>query len=195
MWHQVGLLFFNYHNDARLQPGSWFDVCWSFGVVGFEWYPCCRLKHSCALACKTDTTPTQPHRNSNTHRTKNNTTNVVIQQNSRKLLIMVILMFETCWAHKKWNKIASDIKLVHQVGILFLNYHNDARSNKHKIQHHLVRVANFWLRFEADFSWIQFQNINPSVPCLLTTMLIIAALYLLNFNSLCTGSAIFRWAL
>ena len=36
-----------------------------------------------AEACNTDTTPTQPHRNSNTHRTKNNTTNVVIQQNSR----------------------------------------------------------------------------------------------------------------
>jgi len=24
---------------------SWFDVCWSFGLVGLEWYPCCRLKH------------------------------------------------------------------------------------------------------------------------------------------------------
>jgi len=24
---------------------SWFDVCSSFGVVGLEWYPCCRLKH------------------------------------------------------------------------------------------------------------------------------------------------------
>ena len=105
-----------------------------------------------ASACNTDTTPTQPHRNSNTHRTKNNTTNVVIQQNSRKLLmislqhgyhsnsttpklqhthrtknnttnvvirqnsrklLMVdILMSETCWAHKKWNKISSNIKLV-----------------------------------------------------------------------------------
>jgi len=67
---------------------------------------------SCASACNTDTTPIQPHRNSNTHRTKNNTTNVVIQQNSRKLLMMDILMSETCWAHKKWNKTASDIKLV-----------------------------------------------------------------------------------
>jgi len=65
-----------------------------------------------AVACNTDTTPTQPHWNSNTHRTKNNTTNVVIQQNSRKLLMMAILMSETRWAHKKWNKIASDIKLV-----------------------------------------------------------------------------------
>jgi len=42
----------------------------------------------------------------------NNTTNVVIQQNSRKLLMMDILMSETCWAHKTWNKIASVIKLV-----------------------------------------------------------------------------------
>jgi len=49
-----------------------------------------------ASACNTDTTPTQPHRNSNTHRTKNNTTIVVIQQNSRKLLVMDILMSETC---------------------------------------------------------------------------------------------------
>ena len=65
-----------------------------------------------AEACNTDTTPTQPHRNSKTHRTKNSTTDVVIQQHSRKLLMMDILMSETCWAHKKWNKIASDIKLV-----------------------------------------------------------------------------------
>jgi len=85
-------------------------VCWSFCVVGLEWYPCCSLKH--ASACNTDTTPNQPHRISNTHRTKNNTTNVVIQQNSRKLLLMDILISEICWAHKKWNKIASDIKLV-----------------------------------------------------------------------------------
>jgi len=56
----------------------------------------------------TDTNPNQPHRNSNTHRTKNNTINVVIQQNSSKLLMM-----------DSW--------------LLFFNYHNDARSNKHKI--------------------------------------------------------------
>ena len=43
---------------------------------------------------------------------KHHTTNVVIQQNSRKLLLMDILMSETCWAHKKWNKTANDIKLV-----------------------------------------------------------------------------------
>ena len=45
-------------------------------------------------------------------RTENKTTDVVIHQHSRKLLKMDILMSETCWAHSKWNKIASDIKLV-----------------------------------------------------------------------------------
>jgi len=31
---------------------SWFDVCWSFCVVGLEWYPCCRLQPS-LLMCST----------------------------------------------------------------------------------------------------------------------------------------------
>ena len=31
----------------------------------------------------------------------------VIHQHSRKLLMMDILMSETCWAHKKWNKIVT----------------------------------------------------------------------------------------
>jgi len=55
---------------------------------------------------------TQPHQISNTHRTKNKTTDAVIQQHSRKLLMMDILMSETCWVHKKGNKITSGIKLV-----------------------------------------------------------------------------------
>jgi len=156
----------NYYVELPRWPYfSWFDVCWSFGVVGLEWYPCCRLPtptqphrnsithqtkkntsiirslrllcwittlvvfflFRCVLdircgwvgvvsvlqaeACIKDTTPTQPHRISNTHRNKKNTTNVVIQHNSRKLLMMAILMSETFWAHKKWNKITSDIKL------------------------------------------------------------------------------------
>ena len=71
-----------------------------------------------ASACHTDTTPPQPHRNSNTQRTKNNTTNVVIQQNNRKLLMMDILMSEICWVHKKWNKTTSDIKLVFYSSII-----------------------------------------------------------------------------
>ena len=66
----------------------------------------------CASVCKTSTTQNQPHQISNTQRTENKTTDVAMQQHSRKLLNMDILMSETSWAHKKWNKIASDIKLV-----------------------------------------------------------------------------------
>jgi len=65
-----------------------------------------------ASDCNADTTQTQPHQISNTQRTKKKTTNVVIQQHSGKLLMMAILMSETCWVNKKLNKIASDIKLV-----------------------------------------------------------------------------------
>jgi len=43
---------------------------------------------------------------------KNKTSDVVTQQHSRNLLMMDILMSETCWVHKKYNKMASDIKLV-----------------------------------------------------------------------------------
>ena len=97
--------------------GSWFDVFWGFDVFGLERYPYCSLQHgyqsnpTTTSTCNTDSTPNQPNRNPNTHRTKKNMTNVVIQQTSRQPLMMDILMSETCWAHKKWNKIASDIKL------------------------------------------------------------------------------------
>ena len=71
-------------------------VCWSF---------CFNLQnehHQISAAAKTP----------NTQRTEKKTTNVIIHQHSRRLLKMDILMSETCWAHNKWNKIASDIKLV-----------------------------------------------------------------------------------
>ena len=48
-----------------------------------------------ASDCNTDTTQNQPHQISNTQRNKNKTTNVVIQQHNRKLLMMDILMPET----------------------------------------------------------------------------------------------------
>ena len=72
-----------------------------------------------ASACNTGTTQTQPHL-SPTQRNKNKTTNVVIQQHTRKLLMMDILMSETRWAHNNWNKIASDIKLVFHSSINLL---------------------------------------------------------------------------
>ena len=62
-----------------------------------------------AEACNPDTTPAEPHLTSITQQTKNETTNVVIQQHSRKILMMGILIPATCWVYKKENKIASDI--------------------------------------------------------------------------------------
>ena len=137
---------------------SWLDVCWSFGVVGLEWYPCCRLKRSSASACNTDTTPTQSYRNSNTHRTKNNTTNVVIQQNRRKILMMDILMSETCWAHKKWNKIASDIKLVFYSSTIAMMYGPINIKSVNFFQKgnftniNTLRLASF----RENFQWLKF---------------------------------------
>jgi hypothetical protein len=68
---------------------SWFDVCWSFGVVEFGVVSVLQAEAQPATRIPLQT---QPHRISNTHRTKNNTTNVLIQQNNRKLLMMDILM-------------------------------------------------------------------------------------------------------
>jgi len=51
------------------------------------------------------------------------------QRRSRELLMMGIVMLETCSAYKtKYNKISSGIYL----DFLFFSYHNDARSNKHQ---------------------------------------------------------------
>jgi len=49
-----------------------------------------------ASAGSLDTTPAEPHPNSSTKQSKNNTANVVVQQHSHKLLRMDILMPKTC---------------------------------------------------------------------------------------------------
>ena len=80
----------------RRSSCSQFVVCWSFWLKSAKRTP----------------PNTSRNKNSNTQRTENKTTDVAILQHSRKLLKMDILMSETCWAHNKWNKIASHIKLV-----------------------------------------------------------------------------------
>jgi len=76
-------------------------VCCSFGVVGLKWYPCCRLKAGWNLQHEYQSNPTTPK--------LQNTSN---QEQYDQCCMMDILLSETCWAHKRWNKIASDIKLV-----------------------------------------------------------------------------------
>ena len=75
---------------------SWIAVCWSQGEVRLGWYLGCRLKYSCASAGSLVTTPAEPHPDSNTQLSKNNTANVVVQQYSHKPLKMDILMPEPC---------------------------------------------------------------------------------------------------
>jgi len=115
-----------------------------------------------ASACNTDTTPNQPHRNSNTHRTKNNTTNMVIQQNSRKILMMDIFMSETCWAHKKWNKIASVIK--------FVFYSSTRNSDVHRAVHsNIISIGNqpdapmYQIYFIFGMTLYMFRTVFPSI--------------------------------
>ena len=84
----------------------------------------------------------QPHQISNTQRTENKTTDVVIQQHSRKLLMVDILMSEICWAYKKWNELVSDIKLV---------FH----SSNITMMHVPIKVRNFNLCFRLLFSVIR----------------------------------------
>ena len=66
-------------------------------------------------ACNTDAMPTQSTPKHQHTSNQEHTANVVIQQNSRKLLMMDILMSATYWAHKKRNK---HIKW-HQAGLFF----------------------------------------------------------------------------
>ena len=63
----------------------------SLGVGDLVWLVLSSVRVS---ACNTGTT--QQHQISNTQRNKNKTTDVVIEQHSRKLLMMDMLMSETC---------------------------------------------------------------------------------------------------
>ena len=79
-------------------------------------------------------------KNCNTQRTENKTTDVVIHQQSLRLLKMDILMSETCWAHNNWNKITSDIKLVFHSSNIYIKLH------------------------VGKFSWLRISNFSRKMP-------------------------------
>ena len=68
-----------------------------FAAAGIWWCSFCRLNQP----AKRTPLNISRSKNSNTQRTENKTTDVVIHQQSRRLLKMDILMSETCWAHNK----------------------------------------------------------------------------------------------
>ena len=114
----ISTVLMNYHT-GRLVLSS---LCvGAFVAAGFWWCSFCRLKPAAGIWCcsfcmlkpaKRTTPNTSCTKSSNTQRTENKTTDAVIHQHGCKLLKLDILMSETCWAHNKSNKIASDIKLV-----------------------------------------------------------------------------------
>ena len=102
------LLCAQHVSDINISIFRSFRLCWWITTL---------LKPAKRTPPKTSRT-----KSSNTQRTENKTTDVVIYQHSRKLLKMDILMSETCWAHNKWNKIASDIKLVFHSSTHMVHY-------------------------------------------------------------------------
>ena len=95
----------NYH-ICRLVLSSF--CVGAFAAASIWWCSFCRLKPA-----KRTPPNTSRSKSSNTQRTENKTTDVVIHQHSRKLLKMDILMSETCWAHK-WNKMTSSWSFILQ---------------------------------------------------------------------------------
>ena len=77
------------HHIGRLVLSS---LCvGAFVAAGIWWCSFCRLKPATRTPPKTNR-----NKSSNTQRTENKTTDVVIQQDSPKLLKMDMLMSETC---------------------------------------------------------------------------------------------------
>ena len=67
--------------------------------LAVSFFVCCVLELGCGSARVVSGLPTtlaEPHPISNTQQSKKNTANVVVQQHSRKLLKMDILLPETC---------------------------------------------------------------------------------------------------
>ena len=122
-------------------------------------------------------------KNFNTQRTENKTTDVVIHQHSRKLLKMDILMSETRWQHNKWNKIASDIKLV---------FHSSTIA----MMHGPINIRFLASSYPSDIGWnktFQFyfkcKSFPHKVPFQLQKFSVRPAIYELR------GRRIIRWSL
>ena len=97
--------------------GIW---CFGFQVVGmvWSWGLCVRFAGCClkAAACKPDTYPSAPHNTDNLKTKAPNTTGSDHLYNTLELLMVDIMVPETCWAS---NKICNKYHLLHLVRILF----------------------------------------------------------------------------
>ena len=95
-----------------------------------------RVLHKCPVCGlllavrKSDTQPSAPHHTDNLKTKAPNTTGSSYLYNTLELLMMGIMVPETCWAS---NKICNKNHLLHLVGILFPHINDDARSKPHQI--------------------------------------------------------------
>ena len=111
-----------------------------FGALVFElsdwvwsWRLCvrfagCYFSQSKAAARKPDTQPSATHHTDNLKNKAPNTTDSDYLYNTLELLMMDIMVPETCWAN---NKSCNKNHVLHLVGILFPHINDDARSKPH----------------------------------------------------------------
>ena len=104
-----------------------------------------------AAACKPDTQPSAPHHTDNVKTKAPNTTGSNYLYNTVELLMMGIMVPETCWAS---NKICSKNHLLHLVGILFPQIMDI-------ICHFVLKITrNFGLPVAVTKIWrIEFQRL------------------------------------
>ena len=93
-----------------------------------------------------------------------------LQQHSRKLLVMDILMSETCWAHKKWNKIANDIKLVSHSsantmmhGPINIRFPVKFKNTRTRVFFLSMHWANKWMFVITEGRWIYDDQILANI--------------------------------
>ena len=99
----------------------------------------CQLDATDASAArKPDTQPSAPHHTDNLKTKAPNTTGSDHLYNTLELLMMGIMVPETCWAS---NKISDKYHLLHLVGILFPHINDDARSKPHQT------ISQVWHRY------------------------------------------------
>ena len=109
-------------SGAREYYTSGCCLCFGFQVVGMVW--------SWGLCVRFATQPSAPHHTDNLETKAPNTTGSNHLYNTLELLMMGIIVHETCWAS---NKICNKNHPLHLVGILFPHINDDARSKPHQV--------------------------------------------------------------
>ena len=144
--------------EIKCQLDATYDFyCRSYCLLNTFQAPLC---HYAAAARKPDAQPSAPHHTDNLKTEAPNTTGSNHLYNTLVLLMMGILVPETCWAS---NKICNKNHMLHLVGILFPHINGDAHSKPHQIyrvillpMNHVPRNKMFWFDMLANLkvTWL-----------------------------------------